>query len=106
MTAPRPIADLRHRLTIERASQDVAGETVWTAVDTVFAAIDPVAATETNAGASLTGVVTHRIEMRWRGDVSSRDRLRLGDRIFRVVATHDLDERHRRLVVHAEEEAR
>ena len=106
MTAPRPIGELRHRMILERASSDAAGETSWTAVATVFAAISPLAATETVAGAAPTGVTTHRIELRWRDDLTSRDRLRLADRLFRIVATHDLDERRRRLVVLAEEEGR
>ena len=41
MTAPLPGGELRHRLTLERASQDAAGETAWTAVDIVFAALAP-----------------------------------------------------------------
>jgi SPP1 family predicted phage head-tail adaptor len=106
MTSALPIGELRHRLTIERSSQDADGETVWTPVDTVFAAIVPTSSGETTAGAAATGTASHRIEMRWRGDISSRDRLRDGDRIFRIVATRDLDERHRRLVVFAEEDGR
>ena len=106
MTAPVPVGELRHRTTLERAAQDTAGETVWTPVDTVFAAIAPVSAGETESGGGLAGTVSHRIEMRWRSDVTSRDRLRLGDRVFRIVATRDLDERRRRLVVLAEEENR
>lgn len=106
MTAPRPVGALRHRLTLERATTDAAGETVWSAVDTLFAAITPVSAGEDIAGDAPTGRVGHRLEMRWRADVTSRDRLRLGDRVFRIVAVHDLDERRRRLVVLAEEEGR
>ena len=106
MTDPLPIGELRHRLTLEWSSQDDAGETVWTTADTVFAAITPVAAGETLAGDAPTGTVSHRIEMRWRGDVTSGDRLRLGARLFRILATRDLDERRRRLVVLAEEEGR
>ena len=106
MTAPVPVGELRHRLTLERATQDAAGETVWTAVDTVFAALAPLGGGEAEAGGALAGVARHRIEMRFRADVTSRDRLRLGDRVFRILATHDLDERRRRLVVHAEEDGR
>jgi len=106
MTPPLPIAALRHRVTLERGGLDPAGETVWTPVDTVFAAIAPRTAAETVAGASPTGSVGHRIEMRFRADLTSRDRLRLGERIFRIVAVRDLDETRRRTVVDAEEEGR
>lgn len=106
MTAPLPLGDLRHRLVLERGAPDALGETVWTEVDTVFAALTPVSAGEMPSGGGLAGTVTHRIEMRFRADVTARDRLRLGTRIFRILAARDLDERHRRLVVLAEEEGR
>jgi head-tail adaptor len=106
MSAPAPLGALRHRLSLERGALDDHGETVWTPVDTVFAALDPVAVGETPAGGGVAGTVTHRIEMRWRDDVSARDRLRAGARIFRILAARDLDERRRRLVVLAEEEGR
>ena len=106
MAGPAPLGALRHRLNLERSGQDGAGETVWTPVDTVFAALTPISPRERETGGGLTGTVTHRIELRWRADVSSRDRLRLGERIFRIVAAHDLDETRRRLVVLAEEEGR
>lgn len=106
MPAPLPIGELRHRLVLERSSTDATEAIVWTAVDTVFAAIAPRSATEAAGGEVLAGLVGHRIELRWRDDLTSRDRLRLGERIFRIVATHDLDETRRRLVVHAVEEGR
>lgn len=101
-----PLGALRHRLTLDRGSTDAAGELVWTAIATVFAALTPVGAGETVLGAAATGRVTHRIEIRWRDDVTSRDRLRLGDRLFRIVAAQDPDERRRRLVILAEEDGR
>ncbi len=106
MTTPLPIAALRHAMTLERGATDALGETLWTVVDTVFAALAPAGAGEASAGAAPAGIVSHRIEMRFRADVTSRDRLRLGDRIFRILAAHDLDERRNRLVVLAEEENR
>ena len=106
MTPPTPIGALRHRLVLERASTDPGGDTMWTAVDTVFAAIEPFAEGETIAGAAPTGTLRHRLEMRWRADLTSRDRLTLGDRVFRIVSTRDPDERRARLVVLAEEEGR
>jgi SPP1 family predicted phage head-tail adaptor len=106
MTTPAPLGALRHRLTLERAATAADGSTTWTAAGTVLAAIEPRGGASAEAGGGLTGRVTHRIEMRWRSDVSSRDRLRLGDRIFRIHAARDLDERHARLIVEAEEENR
>lgn len=106
MTTPAPLGALRHRLTIERAATTSDGSTTWTASGTVLAAIEPRGGASAEAGGGLTGRVTHRIEMRWRSDLTSRDRLRLGDRIFRIHSTRDLDERRARLIVDAEEENR
>lgn len=106
MTAPRPIGALRHRLTLERSSLAADGTLQWAVVGIVFAALEPVGASEAEAGEALAGRVSHRLEIRWRDDVTSRDRLRLGARVFRIVATHDLDERRARLVIRAEEENR
>jgi SPP1 family predicted phage head-tail adaptor len=106
MTAPLPIGALRHRLVLERATTDADGATVWTGTDVVFAAITSLGEGETTAAGPPTGLARRRIEMRYRDDLSSRDRLRLGERIFRILATRDLDERRNRLVVVAEEDGR
>lgn len=102
----RPIGALRHRLTLERATLTPDGTTVWTADGTVFAALEPRSGSEAERGGGLTGRLTHRIEMRFRDDVSSRDRLVKGDRIFRILVVRDPDERRARLVLDAEEEMR
>jgi SPP1 family predicted phage head-tail adaptor len=102
----RPIGALRHRLTLERAGLAPDGATVWTADGTVFAALEPRSGGEAESGAGLTGRLTHRIEIRFRADLSSRDRLVKGDRVFRILAVRDPDERRARLVLDAEEESR
>lgn len=106
MTRPVRPGALRHRLVVECAVLAADESTTWTAGATVFAAITPVSGREVESGGGLAGQVTHRIEIRWRDDLTSRDRLRLGQRIFRVLATRDLDERRARLVIDAEEESR
>lgn len=102
----RPIGALRRRLTLERSSLAADGATVWEAVATVYAAIAAVSANETEAGGGETGRVTHRLELRFRDDLTSRDRLTTGSRVFRILAVRDLDERRARLLVDAEEENR
>jgi SPP1 family predicted phage head-tail adaptor len=102
----RPIGALRHRLTLERASLGPDGETVWTADGWLFAALQPLSGGEAEVGGGMSGRVTHRIEIRFREDLTSRDRLRKADRIFRLVAVRDPDERRARLVIDAEEENR
>lgn len=106
MTAPRPIGALRHRVALERAAPAADGTLVWTAFATVFAAIDPTSASEAEIGGGTGGRVSHRLEIRFRADVDAGVRARLGTRIFRILAAHDLDETRRRLVIRAEEEPR
>ncbi|NLH81864.1 MAG: phage head closure protein [Phyllobacteriaceae bacterium] len=106
MTTPAPIGALRHRLVLERAALADDGSTVWTAVDTLFAAISPVSGGEAELGGGVGGRLTHRLETRFRADLSSRDRLTLGDRVFRILAVRDPDERRARLLIDAEEENR
>jgi len=106
MAAPVPIGALRHRLVLERASLADDGATVWTAVDTLFAEITPLSGGEVDLGGGVGGRLTHRLETRFRADLSSRDRLTLGDRVFRILAVRDPDERRVRLVIDAEEENR
>lgn len=106
MTAPRPIGALRHRLTIERAALGADGETVWTPAGTLFAALLPLTGDTSEAGGGATGRVGHRIEIRFRDDLTSRDRLVKGSRVFRIHAVRDPDERRARLLIDAEEESR
>ena len=106
MTALRPIGALRHRLTLERAALAADGSTVWTPDGVLFAARAPVSGGETDAGGGATGRLTHRIELRFREDLTRRDRLVKGERIFRILAVRDPDERRSRLVLDAEEEMR
>lgn len=106
MTAPVRPAALRHRLMLETSTLAADGALLWTPVAVVFGALEPIGEGEGEAGASMNGRVTHRIQLRWRDGVSSRDRLVMGARIFRIVAVRDLDERRTHLLIRAEEESR
>jgi SPP1 family predicted phage head-tail adaptor len=99
-----PIGRLATVLTIERATVGADDTVAWTALATVHAALDPISSDEAERGAAIGGLTRWRIEIRFRTDLSSRDRLRRGERIFRIVALRDLDGCRRRLVVVAEEE--
>ncbi len=103
--AVRPSA-LRHRLSLERGDLDADGTLVWTPAAVVFASIEPLGEGEGEAGASVSGRASHRILLRWRPDVTSRDRLVKGDRVFRILAARDFDERRTHLLVRVEEERR
>ncbi|CAL8981447.1 hypothetical protein RHODGE_RHODGE_04375 [Rhodoplanes serenus] len=98
---------LRRRLVIEAPTElaDGAGGVVRShvAVATVWAAIEPRAGRDDVAADTAGAVLTHRIVLRAGPAITPRHRLRLGDRLFRIVALRDLDPAGRFVVVDAEE---
>lgn len=99
---------LRHRVTLESAAgtpDGAGGETLaWDTVATLWAHIEPAGAREEIVGGHLAGVVTHDITFRWRDDIAGGMRVTYRDRVFRLLAVHDPDERRRYLVARAREE--
>ncbi|MEJ1157998.1 phage head closure protein [Prosthecomicrobium sp. N25] len=101
---PVPLGRLRHRLVLQSSSVGSGGDTVWTTVATLWAAVVPTGAEERESAGRGAGVVTHRITLRFRAGLSSAHRLVQGSRVFRILAVQDHDERHRYHLVLAEEE--
>jgi SPP1 family predicted phage head-tail adaptor len=99
---------LRHRVTFEtpEATPDEAGGATitWTPLATVWAHVEPTADREEIAADHLSGVVTHRVTIRWRDDIAGGMRIAYRGRHFRVLTVHDPEETWRYLVVRAEEE--
>jgi SPP1 family predicted phage head-tail adaptor len=100
---------LRHRVTFETATgtpDDAGGASLtWSAVATLWAAIEPVGASEAAVAGHRTGVVTHRIVIRWRTGIEGGMRGVYRGRHFRLLEIHDPDETRRYLVAAAVEEA-
>lgn len=99
---------LRHRVTLQSAAgapDGAGGETVtWDDMATLWARIAPTAAREEIVGGHLAGVVTHDITFRWRDDIAGGMRVVYRDRVFRLLAVSDPDERRRYVVAKAREE--
>jgi SPP1 family predicted phage head-tail adaptor len=97
---------LRHRVVIETPSltPDGAGggTATWAPLGTVWALVEPVAGTERIAAARLTGVVTHAVTMRYRGDVTGGMRVLYRGRSYRILVATDPDERRRYLTLKTE----
>ncbi|AXS39962.1 phage head closure protein [Breoghania sp. L-A4] len=104
------IADLRARVALQapQESDDGSGgvTVAWADVATVWAFVEPQSAREQAVSGHLDGVVTHAVILRYRDDVRGGWRIVSGEQIFRVLATHDLDGRARRLLCRCEEERR
>jgi SPP1 family predicted phage head-tail adaptor len=76
----------------------------WSAAATVSADVIPLKAEERTVGEGLSDMVSHRIVVRHRGDVSAGDRFRLAARVFRIKGVTDPEEDGRWLVCLCEEE--
>jgi len=101
---------LRVRLELERAtptSDGAGGSTLeWDEIAMVAADIEPIRADERTAGEGVADLALQKIAIRWRADISSGDRFRLGERLFRIRSITDPDEDGRYLVCICEEEGR
>ena len=97
---------LNQRLVLEAPTEtpDGAGGVTRSYVDaaTLWAEVTPLSARERVVADAAGASVTHRIRIRMRGDVTTRHRLRLGLRAFRI-ATVRQDAPGRFLLIEAEE---
>ncbi len=99
MTRSQAIGALRHRLVLEapeRVDDGGGGVTLtWVQVATLWGAIKPLSGLEVFAGDRLTGRLTHEIRIRYRSGVTADMRFRQDTRVFQIVASVDIEERHR-----------
>ena len=84
------------RLVLERSAGTPDGQggvtTVFSALATLWARIEPVSARADEAAGTLPVTVTHRIWLRRRSDIRGGMRLRKGARLFVIRAFRDPDE--------------
>jgi SPP1 family predicted phage head-tail adaptor len=101
---------LRQRLALEKPTPvpDGQGGSVltWDAVATLYAEVTPLRADERSVGEGVGDLVTHRVVIRHRADVSPGDRFALGTRVFRIRGVSDAQEDGRYLICLCEEEGR
>jgi SPP1 family predicted phage head-tail adaptor len=76
----------------------------WNEVATVFAQVEPVRADGRFGADQTIETVTHRVTLRFRGDVGSGMRFAKGTRRFAVLTVHDPDETGRYLVCRTREQ--
>jgi SPP1 family predicted phage head-tail adaptor len=108
---PPVIGPLRHNLALERVSiaRDEGGGAVetWSEVARVWGAVEATGGSLPFLADAHRARTTHRIMLRWRSDVSTADRLRLGtgptSRLFRIATIADPDGRRRALTCACEE---
>lgn len=99
---------LRKRLALERATEAlVKGEAqkTWAVLFEGWGEIRPLSGRELFASNMTQAEISHRISMRWRAAVSptTKDRIRMGARLFDITAVMNIDERNREWVFMAVE---
>ena len=109
----RPFFDpgrLNHRMQLERIVEtpDGCGGTAisWVPLATVWAAVSPRRTVQTTEAQQRIERVLHDITVRFRADLGSDCRLRMGSRTFEIDTVHDPDESRRYLVCTTREEGR
>jgi len=93
------IGAFRHRLTLEAADEveDGAGGVIrtWQAIAQVWASIEPLSLGERLVSEKRVGLLSHRILLRHRTDITLSHRFLLGMRVFVIRAIRDPEERGR-----------
>lgn len=101
-------ADLRHRLTIQTLSQVSDGQggftESWVDGATLSAKIEPSKGWERFQAQQVATPVTHKITTRYRSDLTTAHRLKLGARIFRIKELLNVEERNQWLQIRAIEQ--
>jgi SPP1 family predicted phage head-tail adaptor len=101
------IESRRSRLVLEMPQETVnalGGAAIqYQPVVTLWARVEIRGGSERLRGGRLEGTSDTRITLRWRGGVDTRQRFRLGSRLFAIRAAFDPDGRRRDLVCLCEE---
>ncbi len=106
---PLDAGALDKRVTIQRFTQtdDPEGgaglSNDWLDVATWSVAIDTTGGREFREARQVQPELTHEIRGRYRGDVTAKNRLKYGSRVFMIHAKIDPLERHEQLVCHCSE---
>ena len=99
---------LRHRVAIQTqaTSVDTYGEPdqTWTTDETVWASIEPISGNEVDNGDGQTGIVTHRVFMRYTANATTKKRLLFGSRKFGIESVLNHEERNEYLQLRCREE--
>lgn len=89
---------LRHMITIQEqtdVSDGMGGfSTTWSDEFSMSAAIWPLSSKESLDAMKLELVVTHKIRIRYRSGITSKNRIKFGTRIFNIVSLINPDERN------------
>jgi SPP1 family predicted phage head-tail adaptor len=102
-----PVGELRARSVLEGPVEtpDQAGGVLrsWAEIASVWADVSTLNAQQRLEAEQIGQTVTHRVTLRWRAGLSTKQRLRRGSQIFLIRGVQDPDDRRRRLICNCEE---
>jgi len=102
-----PIGELRARLMLEGPVEtpDQAGGVLrsWTVIAFVWSDVATLNAQQRLEAEQIGQTITHRVTLRWRAGLTTKQRLRRGTQIFLIRGVQDPDDRRRRLICNCEE---
>jgi SPP1 family predicted phage head-tail adaptor len=91
-------AALRHRVALQSVgtSYDDYGDLSdsWSTDASVWASIHPVSGQETDIAGELSGVVTHKIKIRYRAGITPQGRITFDSRTFQIESVRNWQERN------------
>lgn len=101
------IGDLRHRVIIEQPVRerrpDGSYSESWETRVAAWARVEPLTGREFWAAAEVNSQVTHRVTMRYRPGLTTRNRLRFRERTLNIASVLNPDERNQVLQLMCEE---
>lgn len=101
------VADLRHKVTIQTLTETADGSggfaSSWADTASVWAKITPASGYERAQGQQLEAVITHKIIIRYRAGITTKQRIKYGARYFAITSVINLDEADRFLQIMAAE---
>jgi SPP1 family predicted phage head-tail adaptor len=99
--------ELRDRVTLERFAtvEDPrwGPKPSWTVVGDIWAKVEPLSAGERPVNNGVQSEISHRVTIRYRDDVTSKERLTYRGRLLDIVGVLDVDGRKRELLIEAKE---
>lgn len=102
---------LRHKIEIqvESTAQNAYGEPtqVWSNyIPSIYASVDPISGKEYFSSQIVNAEVTHKIRIRYRGDIHPKMRVKFDGRYFDIISVIDWEERHIEMLLMCKEYVR
>ncbi len=101
------LGSMRFKVTLQsatRTTDDGGGAAVaWSNDGTLWANITPISGKEDYRQSQVQDSITHRIKVRYKSSIETKDRLKFGSRFFNIKSVINVDERKKYMELLCEE---